>query len=101
MSFFRSTMRTNPPASISAMSPVRSHPASSSTAAVSSGRFQYPFMTWGPRMQSSPGVPAGSAFPASSITRHSVLGTGTPTEPVYSSRCKGLMHAAGEVSVSP
>ena len=82
MSFFRSTMRKKPLASICATSPVRSHPSSSITAAVSSGRFQYPFMTCGPRTQSSPGVSVGSAFPASSITRHSVPGIGTPTIPV-------------------
>ena len=82
MSFLRSTMRKKPFESISAMSPVRSHPASSSTAAVSSGRFQYPRMTCGPRMQISPGVSTGSALPASSTTRHSVLGIGTPTDPV-------------------
>src|SRR5215213_6531775 len=51
-------------------------------AAVASGEFRYPFITWGPRTSSSPASPRDTSAPvAGSTTRISVLGSGTPTDP--------------------
>ena len=54
MSFARSTMKMYPPSSTDARSPLRYHPSDVNAPAVSSGRFQYPGITLGPRTTISP-----------------------------------------------
>jgi hypothetical protein len=99
----RSTTVTNPSASTVTMSPVRSHPPASSVLAVSSGRFQYPWKTWGPRTRSSPSAPSATSRvgSAGSTTRISVLGNGTPTVPGRRSGPIGLPTLIGDDSVMP
>jgi hypothetical protein len=52
---------------------------------VSSCRFQYPFMIWGPAMQSSPGWPGATSFSPSSRSTilQSVSTIGSPIEPNF------------------
>src|SRR5437879_5150016 len=45
------------------MSPVRSQPSKVIVAAVSAGRFRYPFITCGPRYQISPSAPTAPSWP--------------------------------------
>ena len=71
--------------------------------AVASGRFQYPSITCGPRMQSSPRSPTGSSrsgSPMSTILQ-SVSGAGRPIEPTRRSPFNGFTCVIGEHSVSP
>ena len=70
---------------------------------VASGLFQYPFMTCGPLMMSSPSFPVGiSVVPSSRSTiLTSVSGTGMPTLPGLRLPFRGLTLLTGEVSVSP
>jgi hypothetical protein len=73
------------------------------TSAVSSGRFQYPCMTWGPATVSSPGWPGGSSVVQSSgsTTRQTVSGSGMPTVPGLRVPLRGFPHTVGEASVRP
>ena len=61
------------------MSPVCSQPPVR-VAAESSGCFQYPFITVGPCMHSSPGVPSGTGLPSSSRTAIRLKGIDLPQE---------------------
>src|SRR2546428_628015 len=83
------------------MSPVKSHP-SRRTVAVSSGLFQYPFMTCGPRTASSPTWPCGKSFPGSSASTifASVSGNGIPMHS-FTVPLSGLQCVTGDASVSP
>src|SRR5437762_2304999 len=87
---------------MTARSPVHSQP-SRSTFAVSSGLFQYPRITCGPWMSSSPSSSGGrSRVPdAMSTMRQSVSTTGSPMVPIFLSPWRGLMCVTGDVSVSP
>src|SRR6266511_2387603 len=90
-----------------ATSPVYSHrvPSASSLIipAVSSGLFQYPSMTWGPEMASSPDWPGSTSFEGSSMSTslQSVSGMGRPMKPSLRLPAMGLAWVIGEVSVSP
>ena len=69
MSLTRSTTCAQPSSSTRSTSPVRNHPPSTKAAAVSSGRFQYPANTCGPRTASSAGGPAGGLGPVGAQQR--------------------------------
>ncbi len=104
----RSTTRTKPSSSIATMSPVRnqSAPPSSAgtnTASVSSGFFQYPENTCGPRTMSSPSAPGSRSRVGSSgsTTRTSVEGSGRPTVPALRLGATGFAISTGEHSESP
>ena len=79
MSLMRSLMEIQPSASISATSPVRNQP-STIASSVASGRFKYPFITFGPRSSNSPLSSDPSVSPASLMTLASMHGTSGPTE---------------------
>ena len=87
MSFLRSTMKKNPSSSIFAMSPVCSHRTPFSSvriiSSVSSFLFQYPSITCGPEITSSPDSPGPHSFAGSSMSTslQSVSGTGSPMDP--------------------
>lgn len=83
------------------MSPVWSHP-SRTVSAVASGFFQYPAMTFSPRMTISPFVPRGTSFPSSSrIFRSSGMRI-LPDEPKRCQWCLGeLVEMTGVASESP
>ena len=82
ISLSRSTMRKYPSGSMTATSPVWNQPLRIASA-VSSGRFQYPSITCGPRMQSSPRSPGSSDRSGSSRSTilQSVSGIGMPIDP--------------------
>src|SRR5690606_29856576 len=101
MSFLRSSRYTKPSSSMRPMSPVRSQPSGSITLAVSSGRFQYPSMTCGPRTQISPDALRPRSLPSSSRTVTSVEGTGRTTAPLNWRSFRRHTATTGEVSVSP
>ncbi len=79
MSFERPLIAKKPSSSRTARSPVHSQP-SRIVSAVASGRRQYPGMTWGPRIRSSPGSPAATSTPSSSTIFMSMWKIGIPTE---------------------
>ena len=68
---------------------------------VSSGRFQYPRMTCGPRTLISPTSPTASSLSRSSRMVACVDGIGMPMAPVHSSVSSGLAITTGEASVNP
>src|ERR1051325_11486934 len=82
------------------MSPVCSQPPASIVAAVASGLFRYPFITWGPRIRISPSWQGSRSSPLSGSTiRHSVLGTswpGTVGQLVPSTECRIVDPESGE-----
>ena len=101
ISFSRSTILKYPSGSITATSPVWNHPLRI-TSAVSSGRFQYPSITCGPRTHSSPRSPGATVLSASSRSTilQSVSGIGRPIDPDRGAS-KGFACVTGEHSVSP
>jgi hypothetical protein len=86
---------------MTATSPVWNHPLRIASA-VSSGRFQYPSITCGPRTHSSPRSPGSSDRSGSSRSTilQSVSGIGRPIEPARGAS-NGLACVTGEHSVSP
>src|SRR6266487_3160772 len=89
LSATRPTIQMYPSSSGRAASPVRSHPSSVSAAAVSSGRFQYPVMTFGPRTSSSPAWRGPTSAPAGPTILVSTNSGGVPAEPTLVSALSG------------
>ncbi len=107
MSFFRWTIDVYPSSSMRATSPVWNHVRPSAclrrTFALSWGFFQYPFITCGPEMHSSPASPTGSSrVPVSTSTIFmSVSGNGNPIVPSLRNASCGVECVTGDVSDSP
>ena len=68
---------------------------------VSSGRFQYPRNTFGPRTRISPASSSSASEPSTSIRRSSTPGSGRPTEPAFASFPTAFELTDGAASVSP
>src|SRR5262249_17353424 len=98
----RPTIQMYPSSSGRATSPVRSHPSGVSAAAVSSGRFQYPAMTFGPRTRSSPASPGPTSAPEGPALLVSTNSGGVPAEPTVPSAVSGWSNnATGAASDNP
>src|SRR5262245_30716676 len=100
-SLARSTSRSQPSSSATAMSPVYSQPSASHTVSVASSSPEYPAKTSGPRTRTSPGSPSTTSSPSLSTSRTSTPGNGGPIEPRRGSGTTALVETTGDASVSP
>ena len=69
--------------------------------AVASGLFQYPFITFSPRMTISPTSPGATSVSSGPQSWNSTPRIGIPTEPGLTGRSGWLKEAIGEVSDNP